>query len=54
VYFDQEKDGWVIVDFKTGTPSKEKEQGYQKQLEFYERVLVDSGLGVVGKELLWA
>ena len=53
VYFDQEKDGWVIVDFKTGTPSKEKERDYHKQLEFYESVLVENGYSVVGKGLLW-
>ena len=53
VYFDESKNGWVIVDFKTGTQSKEKEQGYQEQLDFYESVLVDSGLSVLGKRLLW-
>ena len=53
VYFDEVNNGWVIVDFKTGTPSKEKEQGYQEQLDFYENVLVESGLSVVGKGLLW-
>lgn len=53
VYFDEEKNGWMIIDFKTGTPSKEKEQGYQTQLDFYESVLVESGLSVVGKGLLW-
>ncbi len=53
VYFDEEKDGWIIVDFKTGTATKEKEQSYQKQLEFYENVLVENGYSVVGKELLW-
>ena len=53
VYFDEANNGWVIVDFKTGTPSNEKEQGYQEQLDFYENVLVESGLNVVGKGLLW-
>jgi ATP-dependent exoDNAse (exonuclease V) beta subunit len=53
VYFDVEKNGWVIVDFKTGQQTKEKEQGYQAQLAFYESVLVESGMSVVGKGLLW-
>lgn len=51
VYFDEEKNGWVIIDFKTGTPSKEKEQGYQTQLDFYESVLVENGMRVVEKGL---
>ncbi|MCT7625043.1 UvrD-helicase domain-containing protein [Aliarcobacter butzleri] len=53
VYFDESKAGWVIIDFKTGKRSDEKEAIYQKQLEFYEEVLRDIGLCVVGKEILW-
>ena len=53
VYFDKSKAGWVIVDFKTGIKSKEKEETYQKQLEFYEEVLSDIGMSVAGKEILW-
>jgi len=53
IYFDEQKGGWVIVDFKTGEPSKEKEAGYQKQLDFYEDVLRENGHTVVSKELLW-
>ena len=53
VYFDKSKAGWVIVDFKTGIKSKEKEETYQKQLEFYEEVLSDIGMSVVWKEILW-
>ncbi len=41
------------VDFKTGIKSQEKEEKYQKQLEFYEEVLNDIGMSVVGKEILW-
>ena len=52
-YFCEERDGWVIVDFKTGKRSDEKEEKYQKQLEFYEEVLEDIGLCVVGKDILW-
>ncbi len=44
VYFDKSKAGWVIVDFKTGIKSQEKEEKYQKQLEFYEEVLSDIGM----------
>ena len=53
IYFNKEKNGWVIVDFKTGVKSKEKEETYQKQLEFYEEVLNNIELSVVGKEILW-
>ena len=53
VYFDESKAGWVIVDFKTGIKSQEKEEKYQKQLEFYKEVLSDIGMSVVGKEILW-
>jgi len=53
VYFDENSAGWVIVDFKTGIKSQEKEEQYQKQLEFYEEVLSDIGMSVVGKEILW-
>lgn len=53
VYFDEGKNGWVIVDFKTGKQTEEKELQYQEQLNFYENVLVQDGLNVVGKGLLW-
>ena len=53
VYFDKSKAGWVIVDFKTGIKSQEKEEKYQKQLEFYEEVLNDIGMSVAAKEILW-
>lgn len=53
VYFDEVKDGWVIVDFKTGTPNEEKILKYQQQLDFYEGVLVENGLNVVEKKVLW-
>ena len=53
VYFDKDKAGWVIIDFKTGIKSQDKEEKYQKQLEFYEKVLSDIDMSVVGKEILW-
>ncbi len=53
VYFDESKAGWVIIDFKTGIKSQEKEEKYQTQLKFYEEVLSDIGMIVVGKEILW-
>lgn len=53
VYFDEDKNGWVIVDFKTGKKTEDKELQYQEQLNFYENVLVQSGLSVVGNRLLW-
>ncbi len=53
VYFDESRDGWVIVDFKTGQKSSEKEQHYQAQLDFYEEVMRSLGYKVVGTTLLW-
>lgn len=53
VYFNENKNGWVIVDFKTGKQTEDKELLYQEQLNFYENVFVQSGLVVVGKDLLW-
>lgn len=53
VYFDESKAGWIIIDFKTGKRSDEKEATYQKQLKFYEEVLDEIGLCVVRKEILW-
>ncbi len=53
VYFEEDKNGWVIVDFKTGSESKDKEAKYQKQLEFYRDVLIENGYVVVDMMLLW-
>ena len=53
VYFLEEQNAWVIVDFKTGIQSQEKEDKYRKQLEFYEEALIGIGMNVVGKEILW-
>ena len=53
IYFDESKAGWIIIDFKTGKRSDEKEVVYQKQLEFYAEVLRDIGLCVARKEILW-
>ncbi len=53
LYFDKENNGWVIADFKTGQKSNETELKYQEQLDFYEKVLSESGLSVVKKEILW-
>lgn len=52
IYFIKDKE-CVIIDFKTGIKSQEKEEVYQKQLKFYEEVLSDIGMSVVGKEILW-
>lgn len=49
VYYDEAKVGWVIVDFKTGSFTKEKEKQYQKQLDFYENVLIENHMMVVDK-----
>ncbi len=53
MYFDNETDGWIIIDFKTGTETEDKTISYQKQLDFYEAVLVENGLRVTSKQLLW-
>jgi ATP-dependent exoDNAse (exonuclease V) beta subunit len=53
VYFDEVKNGWVIVDFKTGEHTVEKEETYQKQLDFYAGVMKWSGVDVVEMRLLW-
>ncbi len=51
VYFDIEKNGWVIVDFKTGVETEEKNKKYQKQLEFYSDAI--KKYKVVDTRLLW-
>ena len=53
VYFDESKAGWVIVDFKTGFKSQEKEEKYNKQLSFYEEVLSDIGMKIIDKKIFW-
>lgn len=53
VYYDQDSNGWVIVDFKTGKPTKEKENKYQQQLDFYKNILESLDMNVVDKRILW-
>jgi len=53
IYFDKEVDGWVIVDFKTGVESDEKNEKYQKQLDFYIEVVQGLGYRVIDARLLW-
>ena len=53
VYFDESKAGWVIIDFKTGFKSQEKEEKYNKQLSFYEEVLSDIGMKIIDKKIFW-
>jgi ATP-dependent exoDNAse (exonuclease V) beta subunit len=53
VYFDETRNGWVIVDFKTGTPSAAKGADYQGQLDFYTDVLEGNGMDVVEARLVW-
>jgi len=53
IYFDEAKNGWVIVDFKTGTSTVEKEKKYQAQLDFYKDVMEAQGERVVQTRLLW-
>lgn len=53
IYFDKQNDGWVIIDFKTGNATTEKNQKYQKQLDFYKDVVKGLGYRVVDARLLW-
>ncbi len=53
IYFDKEKNGWIIVDFKTGYESEEKNSKYQTQLEFYENIMSDLGYKVTDTRLFW-
>ena len=53
IYFNKVKDGWVIIDFKTGIGDINKNKKYQEQLDFYEEVMIKLGYKVVGSELLW-
>ena len=52
-YFDPARKGWVIVDFKTGRPTGEKESTYRAQLDFYRKVMEEQGYSVVETALLW-
>ncbi len=53
LYFNEEKNGWKIIDFKTGKKTIEKEEKYQEQLSFYRGVLEGESVNIVGAELLW-
>jgi ATP-dependent exoDNAse (exonuclease V) beta subunit len=60
VYFDKEKDGWVIVDFKSNNIEKikdlekfAKDNDYDKQLETYQELCESKGMNVIGKMLLF-
>jgi ATP-dependent exoDNAse (exonuclease V) beta subunit len=51
VYFDNKRDGWVIVDFKSG--QERENHGYDSQLNFYRRVLESKNLNVLDAQLCW-
>ena len=53
IYFDKEHNGWIIVDFKTGVETDEKNKKYQGQLDFYRDVVVSLGYRVIDARLLW-
>ncbi len=53
LYLDVEREGWVIVDFKTGIETKDKNIKYQEQLDFYQRVMEELGYKIVETQLLW-
>ena len=53
IYFDKEHNGWIIVDFKTGVETDEKNKKYQGQLDFYRDVVVSLGYRLIDARLLW-
>ncbi|MEA2017436.1 MAG: 3'-5' exonuclease, partial [Campylobacterota bacterium] len=60
IYFDDEKDGWGIVDFKSNNINGRtdlvqfaKDNGYDKQLDTYEMLCEGNGLNVIEKMLLF-
>ena len=53
LYYDTEKSGWVIVDFKTGSESESNREKYDEQLGFYETVMESLGYTIVESKLLW-
>ena len=53
IYYDKDRDGWVIVDFKTGIETEEKNKKYKKQLDFYQDIVKGHGYKVVETKLLW-
>jgi len=53
IYFDKDNDAWVIVDFKTGIATKEKEDKYQDQLDFYTEIMTSLGYKTIDAKLLW-
>lgn len=53
VYYSEEENGWVIIDFKTGKMTPQKEAKYQEQLDFYREVLNNNKMNIVDARLLW-
>ena len=53
IYYNKEKAGWVIVDFKTGNRTEEKEVLYREQLNFYTTVMEELNYVVVDSFILW-
>ena len=53
IYYDVEKNGWVIIDFKTGTETEDKKINYQKQLDFYTDLMETLDYKIVDSMLLW-
>ena len=53
IYYDEERNGWVIVDFKIGQENKQKNEEYQKQLDFYQNVMEELNYKIIETRLLW-
>ncbi len=53
IYFDEQNNGWVIIDFKTGRKNEDKNSKYQEQLDFYQDVMNNLEYKIVDARLLW-
>ncbi len=53
IYHDEQRNGWIIVDFKTGKETRQKNEEYQKQLDFYQNVMEGLDYKIVETRLLW-
>lgn len=53
LYYDKAKQGYVVVDFKTGKQTEESLEIYKKQLDFYKKVLEENDLSVIETRIVW-
>ena len=48
LFYDEEREGWIIVDFKTG-----KEHDYSYQLNEYKNAMESLGLNIIDTQVLY-